>query len=136
MRKQQSLRRAAEDLIRAADGDLQGPELDDLRERLADNLVLLEYRLRPKPSKLQLAGFAAGVTGAIGVGILLWRSRDGLLRQLRERDWSGPWVRKAIVTGREAVDRTAPPDAREVKGGLRAVGGDSRSPVETPARRA
>lgn len=134
--KQQRLRKAAEDLIRAADGDLDGREFDDVRERLADSLVLLEYRLRPKPSRLQLLGFAAAATGAVGAGVLLWQYRRRLRRRLDELAHSGPQVRRALVTGREAVGRVLPPDLKAVRNRIRAVGGNSRPAVDEGADRA
>lgn len=120
----------------AADGDLDGPELDDVRERLADSLVLLEYRLRPKPSRLGLLGFVAGVAGVAGAGVLLWRYRRRLRRQLEELGGAGPQIKRAIVTGREAVERAVPPDLQAVRGRLRTVRGDSRPADEEGADRA
>jgi hypothetical protein len=136
VRKSQRLRKAAEDLMLAADGDLDGPELDDVRERLADSLVLLEYRLRPKPSRLGLLGFVAGVAGVAGAGVLLWRYRRRLRRQLEELGGAGPQIKRAIVTGREAVERAVPPDLQAVRGRLRTVRGDSRPADEEGADRA
>lgn len=132
---QKRLLRAAEDLTRAAEGDLDSRDLDGVREHLADSLVLLEYRLRPKPAAGQLLGFAAGVAGLIGVGFLAWGYRRRLRRQLDELAQSAPHVRRAIVSGREAVTCAAPAAPRAANRAPGNLLGDSdRSAGESPDR--
>lgn len=137
MRNQKKrLLRAAEDLARAAEGlDLR--ELGSTRERLADSLVLLEYRLRPRPTALELLRLVAGVAAVVGAGAVVWAYRRRLRHQLDELAQSAPHVGHAIVTGREAVVRAVPAAPRAVSRTLSGlIGGDADKAVEESSERA
>lgn len=124
MGKDHGLGDVIEDLLRAAEGGLPAPDVDRLRERLADAIATLEHRFRPSRSpRIQL--WAMGVAFGLGLGatatMILWRSRRQLRDRLGELARSRPELGRAIDAAREAVEQAVgelPPDMATVRRAL------------------
>ena len=104
---------SVEALRRLVGGDLGGLDLDldRLRAQLADALETLGVRLRPSPRR-QVPLWGVGLAIVVGgvAGLMLWRSRNQLQRQLTElKEAVPPELGQAVQRGKQAIKEPVQP---------------------------